>query len=79
LTECFAYQATVSADGEPDKDYFGLTEGPFKTHYNAHARTFRVEKLRTETALSKYVWFLQDKGQAYTIRWGILRRASPYR
>ena len=61
LTECVVYRASVSASNKPARHYYGLTEGPFKTRYNGHTRSFRSESYRRETELSKYVWDLQDQ------------------
>ena len=62
LTSCVVYKASVSAPNRPIKNYFGLTEGEFKTRYTAHKRSFRVEKCRIETDLSKYIWTLKAEG-----------------
>ena len=60
--------------------YYGLTEGPFKTRYNAHVRSFRKEELRTETALSKHLWDLKAQGVAApAVRWDVEQRAAPYK
>ncbi len=79
LTECVVYKATVSASQTPDRHYYGLTEGPFKTRFNAHSRSFRAESCRKETELSKYIWDLKDQNKAYEIKWKIEQRASPYK
>ena len=80
LTSCVVYKASVSAPNRPIKNYFGLTEGEFKTRYTAHKRSFRVEKCRNETELSKYIWTLKAEGITDpTVTWSIARRATPYR
>ena len=48
----------LSVPNKPARHYYGLTEGPFKTRYNGHTRSFRRERYRRETELSKYVWDL---------------------
>jgi hypothetical protein len=55
LTECVVYKATISTDNTPVKHYYGLTEGPFKTRFNNHNRSFRTESFRKEIAFSKYI------------------------
>ena len=79
LTECIVYKATVSVPNKPNKHYYGLTEGPFKTRFNGHTHSFRTESCRRETELSKYIWELKDRNQPYEIAWDIERRASPYK
>ena len=79
LTECIVYKATVSVPNKPNKHYYGLTEGPFKTRFNGHTHSFRTESCRRETELSKYIWELKDRNQPYKIAWDIERRASPYK
>ena len=79
LTECVVYKATVSVPQKPDKHYYGLTEGSFKTRYNNHTHSFRKDTCRNETELSKHIWELKDSSQSYTVDWTIVQRASPYR
>ena len=79
LTECVVYKATVSVPQKPDKHYYGLTEGQFKTRFNGHTHSFREEEYRNETELSKQIWELKDSNQPYKIAWSIVQRASPYR
>ena len=38
----------------------GLTEGTFKKRYNNHTSSFRNEKHKHATELSKYVWELKE-------------------
>ena len=79
LTECIEYKATVSVPQKPDKHYYGLTEGPFKTRFNGHTHSFRTESCRRETELSKYIWEINDNNQPYGINWSIAQRAAAYR
>ena len=79
LTCWVVYEATVTCPSKPTRFYFGLTEGPFKQRFNAHARSFRTATCRKETALSKYVWDLKDENAQYEIRWDVARRAAPYK
>ena len=69
----------MSAENKPSKCYYGLTEGPFKTRYNAHKRSFRTESCRRDTELSKHIWDLKDNDVQYNIEWKIEHLASPYR
>ena len=79
LTQCIVYKATVSAPNKPTQVYYGLTEGAFKTRFNNHAQSFRVEKHRRVTELSKYMWDLKDLGLEGEVRWEIAKRAGPYK
>ena len=79
LTECVVYKASVSTANKPVRYYHGLTEGPFKTRYNAHMRSFRAEVCKRETELSKYIWDLKDQNLDYEIKWSIIQRATPYK
>ena len=59
--------------------YHGLTEGPFKTRFNNHTLSFRVDSHRKDTELSKYMWALRDLGLEGEVRWEIAKRAAPYK
>ena len=79
LTECLVYKATVSAPNKPNRHYYGLTEGPFKTRFTAHSRSFRNSNFRRKTELSKYIWDLKDQDVSFEVTWSIAQRASPYK
>ena len=79
LTECVVYRATVTASNKPERKYFGITEGTFKTRYNAHVHSFRAEECKKATELSKYVWDLKAEGLDHNIKWSIVQKAAPYR
>ena len=64
---------------KPDKHYYGLTEGPFKTRFNGHTHSFCTESCRRETELSKYIWELKDNNQPYEINWSIAQHAAAYK
>ena len=80
LTSCIVYKASVSVPDRPTKEYYGLTEGTFKTRFTAHKRSFRVEAHKQETELSKYIWALKNEGiNDPSVTWSIVRRAAPYK
>ena len=61
LQKCFVYQAQV--DGANLRNYYLWTsEDEFKTRYNNHTMSFRNKGYEKGTELSKYVWYLKDKG-----------------
>ena len=76
LTPQIVYKAIVSNDQNNEvKQYIGLTSNTFKERYNGHNTSFRSEKYRKETELSKYVWELKDQGiNNYTINWSIVKQ-----
>ena len=57
----------------------GLTGNTFKDRFNRHSTSFKLEKYRKETELSKYVWYLTDKGRDFAIEWGILCRSNTFK
>ena len=71
LTECLMYKATVSVPHKPDKHYYGLTKGSFKTCFNGHTHSFRTENRRRKT--------VKDNNQSYEINWSIAQRAAAYK
>jgi hypothetical protein len=78
LQSAVVYEAAVTTK-DALYDYIGLTEGTFKTRYSAHASSFKHEKHRTSTELSKKVWELKEDGTPYKIKWTIVKHAHPYR
>jgi hypothetical protein len=78
LTSCIAYKADVTA-GDEEFLYIGICEGEWKTRWRNHTTSFRNRKYEKSSELSKFIWMLQDKGVAYSIKWSVAERAHPYR
>ena len=79
LNEGIVYQAIVTReDSNDESSYVGLAEGKFKTRYANHNTSFRHEKYRNSTELSKHVWSLKDADVKFSIKWKILKKCKPY-
>ena len=76
-TPALIYQATVEAANKKET-YIGLSAPPFKTRYGGHKGSFKHEKRKKETTLSKYIWELKDENIPYTLSWKIMARAQPF-
>ena len=71
------YQATVNTQ-DTRETYIGLTANQFKARYRNHQMSFRHEKRRNETELSKHLWKLKEENIDFTVTWKILAKAKPY-
>ena len=71
------YQAEVTTS-HSKQTYIGLCDTSFKSRYRNHTCSFRNERYRNSTELSKYVWGLKDKKTDYQIRWRCIRHARSY-
>ena len=71
------YQAEVTTS-HSKQTYIGLCDTSFKSRYRNHTCSFRNERYRNSTELSKYVWGLKDKKTDYQIRWWTIRHARSY-
>ena len=58
--------------------YVGLTATDFKTRWRNHQMSFKHEKRRNDTELSKYLWKLKEKKEGYSISWKIIAKAKAY-
>ena len=57
LTKCIVYKATVTETTlNNQKTYIRQTENEFKTRFNWHKSSFKLEHKRTSTTLSEHVW-----------------------
>ena len=75
LTPQIIYCVNVSNNKDNDsKFYYGLTEMSFKERYGNHKRSFRHERYRNDTELSKYIWDLTCAHKVPTIKWSIVRK-----
>ena len=55
-----------------------MTETTFKTRYANHKQSFKHEKYKNQTELSKHIWSLKEQSIKYTIPWKIMQHAHPY-
>ena len=69
--ENIIYKAVVSSNLET-KEYIGSSGNSFKQRFTVHKSSFRHEKHRNSTKLSKYVWSLKDKNEPFDIKWSII-------
>ena len=80
LTIELVYQATITRnDNQQEETYIGLTENTFKTRYYGHTSSFRSEERKHSTTLSQYIWSLNEKKIAFTMKWKIISKANYYR
>ena len=79
LTKCVVYKATVTETTSNDQEtYIGLTENEFKTRFNLHKSSFKLELKRTSTTLSERVWKLKNKNINFNIKWGVVKKVKPF-
>ena len=70
------YQATVTS-GDKIETYVGCTKN-FADRYYKHRTDMTNPKYKTGTTLSIYVWKLKEEKKAFSIKWKIIDRGSPY-
>ena len=58
--------------------YIGIIENEFKTRYNQHTLSFRLNHKKTATSLSEFVWKLKESKTEYHLSWDIIEKAQPY-
>ena len=69
------YKATVRHEKE-EKSYYGLAGGAFKDRYRNHVKSFKHEKYKNETQLSKYIWELKKTNNEYKLTWDIVKKVE---
>ena len=71
------YQAEVTTP-ESKEPYIDLCETTFKERYRNHTCSFRNERNRNVTELSKHTWDLKDRKLNYEIKWSKVKQARSY-
>ena len=72
------YKAEVSTN-TTYKEYYGASEGEFKSRYNNHTQSFRNISYINDMELTKYLWTLKANGTDYHLKWNIKSYASRYK
>ena len=75
--ESIVYQAEVTSQTTKET-YIGLCDTAFNLRYRNHTSSFRNERYRNATELSKHVWNLKDKNIQYKIKWRKIKQARSY-
>jgi len=71
------YQAEV-ATPQTKETYIGLCDTTFKERYRNHTCSFRNERYKNATELSKYIWSLKERKINYKIKWRKVKQARSY-
>ena len=71
------YQAEV-ATSTSRETYIGPCDTTFKLRYRNHVCSFRNERYKHATELSKYIWSLKDWNIMYNIKWRKVKQARSY-
>ena len=60
------------------KLYIGATEQEWKSRYNFHKSTIKLEHMESSTSLSHHIWTLKKNGVPYNIQWKIAAAVPAY-
>ena len=72
------YCKVTRLDTRTSEYYTGLTEGAFKYRLYGHNSSFKNNKGKNNTMLSKHVWWLKSNNIPYQLEWKILGKAKSY-
>ena len=72
------YCKVTRLDNNTSEYYTGLTEGPFKFRLYGHNSSFKNNKGKNNTMLSKHIWWLKSNNIRYHLEWKILGKARGY-
>ena len=71
------YQAEVVTP-QTKETYIGLCDTTFKERYRNHTCSFRNQRYKNATELSKYIWGLKEQKINYQIMWRKVKQARSY-
>ena len=77
LSKSIVYNAKITTEGN-ELNYIGHTENEFKSRFRNHITSFKNQKYRHATALSKKVWELKEKRIDHSITWSIIEKSRAY-
>ena len=72
------YCKVTRLDNNTSEYYTGLTEGAFKYRLYGHNSSFKNNKGKNSTMLSKHIWWLKSNNIRYQLEWKILGKAKGY-
>ena len=78
LHQCMVYKAEVTTT-TTYKEYYGTSEGEFKSRYNNHTQSLRHISHINDTELSKCLRTLKANWTDYYLKWSVKSYASRYK
>lgn len=75
--ENIIYQAEITTPTTKET-YIGLCDTPFKLRYRNHMCSFKNERYKHATELSKHIWNLKENKIVYNIKWRKVKQARSY-
>ena len=70
LQKGVVYKATVEQKPSKKQDtYIGITENEYKTRYNQHTSSFRLNHKKSATTLSEFIWKLMESKTECHLSW----------
>ena len=76
LTSNLVYKADITTQEGDHMIYLGTSGNTFKERYTGHKTTFKHERKKNTTELSKYFWSLKDQGKTPHIKWSIAKKIN---
>ena len=76
-TRNIIYHAEVTTP-QTTETYIGLCDTTFKERYRNHTCSFRNERYKNVTELSKHIWSLKERQINYQIKWKKVKQARSY-
>lgn len=77
LQKQIIYRAEIGEEHDK-KAYIGLASNTFKERFLNHQMSFRQEKYKHSTQLSKHLWNQREQGKTTDIKWSVIARAPSY-
>ena len=77
LSKNIVYEAKVTQENGTQNFYTGLSSTTFKERLGVHRHSFK-NRDDNQTALSKFIWALKDKGLNYEVSWRLLARGNTF-
>ena len=71
------YQAEVTTP-QTKETYIGLCDTAFKERYRNHVCSFKNERYKNVSELSKHIWSLKERKINYQIKWRKVKQAQSY-
>ena len=78
LNALYIKQKVTETTSNNQETCIGLTENEFKTRFNLHKSSFKLEHKRTSTTFSDHVWKLKKKNINFNIKWQVVKRVKPF-
>ena len=72
------YEAKIKVEGGVEEKYLGSCATTFKERFRNHKKSFELERYKTDTSMSVFVWERKKEGKKVDVEFKVVKKAKSF-